>query len=215
LLQTGVSFVGLVASGVQGVVRVDLTPASLARQRHRRGVRQLLLHMKQVGRVVSPHVSGVSLQSASLVTHALHDGHRQALERPFQRLVPGLGVAMIAISFEQNHAANRLDGDEAGFWMKGFVLADGDVARRHLRTELQSFLAAELDNAVDDVLRDGLLSPVRSSDHTIEPGELQELRDVSNPAPAVSLKDQMDGDHDAVDELDSLGTFEEPSEPRR
>jgi len=119
--------------------------SSLARQSQTGGVNKVLLDVEQVGRMVGTQMSfGVGDQGFGLVAGDLDDGHRPARQPFVQAAVPGLGVALRSILFQQKEIRDGLDGHQADLRMKGFVLAEANFAVGHLHGQTLVFLAAEL-----------------------------------------------------------------------
>jgi len=155
----------------------------LARQGQTRGPRHVVLHMKQVGRVMDAQEDfRLAEQGFRFVTDDLTDRHRQRLKFLPQTLVPGLGIAVRLVLFHQEKSRNRFHRYQADVGMEGLVFGDRDLPRRHLGGQSLVLCFGEADQQGFHLLGDLLLGPERRRDEFVQTAEFEKPTQLAEAA---------------------------------
>ena len=94
--------------------------------------------------------------------------------------------------------------------MKGLVLAEGDLLRRHGGGKPLVFLCAEADQQRLHFGGHGLLRAVGRGDKGIQTTQLQKPPQVAQPAITGLTEHQMGGGEDPVEKVQARGGFQKP-----
>src|SRR5262245_41530469 len=144
-------------------------------------------------------VTHVSQYSFGLIAGGLNYLHWQALKGLLDRLIPGLGVTMPGIFFNQDKVRDRLDRHQANLRMKGFIFTNRDLFRRHGLGQTKLFLRSENADLCLHRLRDLLLRAVGSRREAIQSAQLQKLADEADAAGTDLSENQMRGHHQPME----------------
>ena len=183
----------------------------LARQGSAGRLHRVVLHVKEVRRVVRAQARfRLGNEGLGRIAGHLADGDRQRGKLRAGTLLPGLGITLRLVLFDEDEVRHRFDGHQADLRMKGLVLAEGNLAGRHRRGEPLVFLLAETDQKRLQFLGDRLLGSIGGSDECIQAAKPEKPTQVAQPAIAGLDEDQMGGREQPVEKVQTLGGFQKP-----
>ncbi len=128
-------------------------------------------------------------------------GHRHPRQRRLQGLRPGRRRAIGRVLFQQNEIRHRLDGDQADVGVKGFILSDRQLLRRHADGEGDPLLLRLRGHGLLQLHRQRVLAAVGGPDDRRQPAQLQELTHQPHPGAGPPGDDQMHHHHQLVQPL--------------
>ena len=111
---------------------------------------------------------GVRDQGFGRIAGHLADSDRQRGKLRVGALLPGRRIPLRLVLFHEDEVGHRLDGYQTDLGMKGFILAERNLAGRHVRGESRIFLLAETDQKRFQLLGHRLLGPVGRGDELAE-----------------------------------------------
>jgi hypothetical protein len=107
----------------------------------------------------------------AFITGGLNHFHGQPRGGLLQGVGPCRGASALSIPLNQNEIRDRLNRDQARFWMKGLILADRDLFRAHAGSQALPFGLTELPHRLFQSGGDLLLRAVGGRHKVIESGE--------------------------------------------
>jgi len=185
-------------------------------QRQRHGLPHLVLDVKQVGRVRCPQRLGVAQQCRSLVRGGLDHINIQAACGCAQRCVPGRGIPLLGVLFQQDEVRDRLHRHQADVLREGsLVLADRGLLSFHARRKTRTLLGTELGQSRLDLHGQPLLRSVGRCDERAKARQLDEQAHQADPTGAHPCHDQVSSHDEAVQKGHALRALEEGHRSRR
>ena len=125
-------------------------------------------------------------------------------------LLPGLRIALRLVLLDEDEVRHRFDGHQTDLWMKGFILAEGNLAGRHRGGKSLVFLLAETDQQRLHLLGHHLLGSIGRGDELVQTAQFQKPTQVAQTAIVGLDEHQMGGREQSMEEVESLGRFQEP-----
>ena len=167
----------------------------------RRGTRnrfdQLVLHMKQVRRVVRlERVFHIGQQTGRFITGRLDHPAVELCQGRCHPLIPADLITGLSQLFQNNEIALRVHRDEAKAASKRFVLGHREVFWGHVLGQACCFILAIVHHRLLNLDIDLLLSPIGSRDKTLKAAQAEKETSQANATGPDFNAGHMERNHD-------------------
>ncbi len=134
---------------------------------------------------------GVRDQRFGLITDDLTNDDRQGCQPFVQASVPGEGVPLRLVLFQEDEVGGQIHGHQTDLRVKGFVLREGDLAGWHLGGQTAVFLLAKFAQQQLHFFRHRLLGTIGGRHEFLQAAEFQKLTEVANAAVRALHENQL------------------------
>ena len=141
--------------------------------------------------------------------HLTH-GHRQRSEFLAGALLPGFCITLGLVLFDEDEVRHRLDGHQTDLRMEGLILAERNLAGRHLGGEPSVFFLAETNQQRLHLLGHRLLSSVGWGDEFVQTAQVQKPTQVAQATIVGLQEDQVGSREQSMEEVEPVRRFQEP-----
>ena len=160
-------------------------------------------------------VLGMCLESLGQIAGHLHDRDRQALQRDLDRSVPGAGIALGLVGFQHKEVGHRFDSDQTGLGaVEVFIRAQGNGLGCHVRGQLLTLFLIVLAEQLLQHQCELLVCAVGGGNERGQWSQFEETAQGPKASDAELPKDEVQGEHELLEEGESLGRFQEGDQGR-